>query len=56
VEASRDNRLTRRLGVAEGPPSWLLWEIDAGKRQAVSNGYTVPVAPFLGVVGILGVS
>ena len=52
VAASRDNRLTRRLGVAEGPPSWLLWDIDAGKRQAVSNGYTVPVAPFLGVVGM----
>ena len=44
VAASRDNRLTRRLGVAEGPPSWLLWDIDAGKRQAVSNGYTVPVS------------
>jgi len=52
VAASRDNRLTRRLGVAEGPPSWLLWEIDAGARRAVSNGYSVPVAPFLGVVGM----
>src|SRR5579875_1375883 len=53
VAASRDNRLTRRLGVAGGPPSWLLWQIDADAGLAVSDrGHTVAVAPFLGVVGM----
>jgi acetamidase/formamidase len=53
VSASRDNWLTRRLGVEAGPPSWLLWEIDADGGQAYSDrGHTVPVAPFLGVVGM----
>ncbi|HUZ57010.1 MAG TPA: acetamidase/formamidase family protein [Streptosporangiaceae bacterium] len=51
--AARDNRLTRRLGVAEGPPSWLLWEIDPDAGLAVSDrGYAVRTAPFLGVVGM----
>jgi acetamidase/formamidase len=53
VAASRDNRLTRRLGVEGGPPSWLLWEIDTDSGRAYSDtGYTVPIAPFLGVVGM----
>ena len=53
VAAARDNRLTRRLGVAAGPPSWLLWDIDTEHGLATSDsGYTVPVAPFLGVVGM----
>jgi acetamidase/formamidase len=51
--AARDNRLTRRLGLADGPPSWLLWEIDPDAGLAVSDrGYTVRTAPFLGVVGM----
>ena len=53
LAAARDNRLTRRLGLAAGPPSWLLWDIDADGGQATSDrGYTVPVAPFLGVIGM----
>jgi acetamidase/formamidase len=53
VAGGRDNRLTRRLGVAAGPPSWLLWEIDADGGVAVCDrGYRVRVAPFLGVVGM----
>jgi acetamidase/formamidase len=53
VAAARDNRLTRRLGVAGGPRSWLLWDIDAGRGLATSDrGHTVRVAPFLGVVGL----
>jgi acetamidase/formamidase len=53
VAAARDNRLTRRLGVAGGPPSWLLWDIDSGTGLATSDrGNTVPIAPFLGVVGM----
>ena len=51
--AARDNRLTRRLGLAAGPPSWLLWEIDPEAGLAVSDrGYAVRTAPFLGVVGM----
>lgn len=53
VAGARDNRLTRRLGLAEGPPSWLLWDIDADRGLATSDrGYAVRVAPFLGVVGM----
>ena len=53
VAAARDNRLTRRLGLAEGPPSWLLWEIDPEAGLAVSDlGYAVRTAPFLGVIGM----
>ena len=49
----RDNRLTQRLGVAGGPPSWLLWEIDPDAGTAVCDlGYRVAIAPFLGVVGM----
>src|ERR1700735_5518733 len=29
VAAGRDTPLTRRLGLHEGPPAWLLWQIDA---------------------------
>jgi acetamidase/formamidase len=47
----KDNALTRRLGVAEGPVSWLLWDI--GDESAVNDcGHTVDIAPFLGVVGV----
>ena len=53
VAAAGDNRLTRRLGVAGGPPAWLLWDIDADRGVATCDGgYAVPVAPFLGVVGM----
>jgi len=53
VAAARDNRLTRRLGLAGGPPSWLLWEIDADAGLATCDrGYAVRTAPFLGVVGM----
>ena len=53
VAAAKDNRLTRRLGLADGPPSWLLWEIDAERGIAVSDsGYAVRTAPFLGVIGM----
>jgi acetamidase/formamidase len=53
VAAARDNRLTRRLGVADGPRSWLLWEIDAdGGVATCDRGYQVAIAPFLGVVGM----
>lgn len=51
--AARDNWLTRRLGLAGGPPSWLLWRIDADRAVATCDrGYQVAIAPFLGVVGM----
>ncbi len=53
VAAARDNRLTRRLGLAEGPRSWILWDIDVDQGVATSDtGATVKTAPFLGVVGM----
>jgi acetamidase/formamidase len=53
VAAARDTPLTRRLGLHEGPPSWLLWQIDADKGVATNNhGHTVSIAPFHGVTGV----
>jgi acetamidase/formamidase len=52
VAGARATRLTRRLGI-DGPPSWLLWEIDDDGGLAYSDrGHTVPIAPFLGVIGM----
>jgi acetamidase/formamidase len=53
VAAARDTPLTRRLGLHDGPPSWLLWDIDVAAGTATSNyGHTVTIAPFLGVTGV----
>jgi acetamidase/formamidase len=53
VSAAKDNRLTRRLGLAGGPPSWLLWELDNEAGTGTDDrGHTVSLAPFLGVVGL----
>jgi acetamidase/formamidase len=53
VAAALDNRLTRRLGLAEGPPSWLLWDLDVEKGTGTNDrGHTLALAPFLGVVGM----
>jgi acetamidase/formamidase len=53
VAAAQDTPVTRRLGLAGGPPSWLLWELDpdAGKGTA-DRGFTRGLAPFLGVMGL----
>ena len=37
VAAGRDTPLTRRLGLHEGPPAWLLWQIDADAGVATSD-------------------
>lgn len=51
--AGRDTPLNRRLGLGQGGPSWLLWEIDARREVATSNlGHTVAIGPFLGVMGV----
>ncbi|HEX4060031.1 MAG TPA: acetamidase/formamidase family protein [Streptosporangiaceae bacterium] len=53
VAGGRETRLTRRLGLAGGPPSWLLWDIDAdGGVATCDRGYRVAIAPFLGVLGL----
>ncbi|WP_027942914.1 acetamidase/formamidase family protein [Amycolatopsis taiwanensis] len=57
VAAARDNWLNRRLGVAGGPPAWLLWDLDwdpdAGAGTGTNDlGRTVRLAPFLGIVGM----
>jgi acetamidase/formamidase len=53
VAAARDTPVTRRLGLADGPPAWLLWELDpdAGKGTC-DRGFTRRLAPFLGVMGL----
>ncbi|HWF79444.1 MAG TPA: acetamidase/formamidase family protein [Streptosporangiaceae bacterium] len=53
VAAARDTPLTRRLGLHEGPPAWLLWQIDADGGVATDNhGHQVTIAPFHGVAGL----
>lgn len=53
VAAALDNVLTRRLGVAAGPPSWLLWHLDSDTCTATNDkGFTRVLAPFLGVIGL----
>ncbi|GAA1433546.1 acetamidase/formamidase family protein [Microlunatus lacustris] len=53
VAAAADTPITRRLGLAGGPPSWLLWDLDpdAGTGRE-SRGFVRDLAPFLGVLGV----
>jgi acetamidase/formamidase len=53
VAAAADTPVTRRLGLAGGPPAWLLWELDAEAGTArESRGFVRALAPFLGVLGV----
>jgi acetamidase/formamidase len=53
VAAARDTPVTRRLGLADGPPSWLLWELDADAGKGTADGgFVRGLAPFLGVMGM----
>jgi acetamidase/formamidase len=53
VAAGFDTELNRRLGVSDGPPSWLLWDLDSAKQTGSNNlGFTAGLAPFLGVMGV----
>lgn len=53
VAAALDNPLNRRLGVTFGPPSWLLWNLDADTGTATDqHGFRRSLAPFLGVLGV----
>jgi len=53
VAAARDTALTRRLGLHNGPPAWLFWQIDADAALATDDrGRQVRIAPFHGVTGV----
>jgi acetamidase/formamidase len=53
VAAARDTPVTRRLGLAGGPPAWLLWELDADAGKGTADrGFVRALAPFLGVMGV----
>lgn len=53
VAGGRDTPLNRRLGVADGPPTQLLWDLDTEQAVGVNDlGFTVDLAPFLGVIGL----
>jgi acetamidase/formamidase len=49
----RDSPVDRRLGLAGASPSWLLWELDSSAgRGRTAEGFSRPLAPFLGVMGV----
>ena len=53
VAAAADTPVTRRLGLADGPPSWLLWDLDADAATGrETGGFVRDLAPFLGVLGV----
>lgn len=53
VAGHADERVLRRLGITVGELSWLLWDLDVEKGTGASQlGHQVPLAPFLGVVGL----
>jgi acetamidase/formamidase len=53
VAAALDTPVTRRLGLAGGPPSWLLWDLDVDTGSGrESRGFVRDLAPFLGVLGV----
>ncbi len=53
VAAALDTPVTQRLGLAGGPPSWLLWDLDPDAGKATCHtGFARSIAPFLGVMGM----
>ena len=57
VAGAKDNLLNRRLGLTGLPPAWLLWDLQWDKARGVgtgrnNHGRSVPLAPFLGVLGL----
>jgi len=53
VAAALDTPVTQRLGLAAGPPSWLLWNLDAdGRKGTETRGFVRNLVPFLGVLGV----
>jgi acetamidase/formamidase len=53
VAAAAETPVTRRLGLLEADPSWLLWDLDAAAGTGVTqHGFRRSLAPFLGVLGV----
>jgi acetamidase/formamidase len=53
IAGAAETAITRRLGLGSGAPSWLLWELDAERGVATeTRGFSRPMAPFLGVLGV----
>jgi acetamidase/formamidase len=52
VAGGRPGPVADRVGTADAPPSWLLWELDPDAGTATeSRGFVRALAPFLGVAG-----
>lgn len=47
-----DEDLSQALGVAAGPVEFLSWDLDPVSLAGRANGFTVPLTPFLGVIGM----
>jgi acetamidase/formamidase len=53
VAGAAETPVTSRLGLTDGEPSWLLWDLDADNGVGTeSRGFVRPLAPFLGVMGV----
>jgi len=53
VAGGRHTPVTERLGLAGGPPGWLLWDLDADAGKGTCDrGFSRALAPFLGVMGM----
>lgn len=53
VARATDSPVTRRLGLTDAAPSWLLWELDADAQAGTADrGFVRALAPFLGVMGL----
>ena len=53
VAGGVETHVTTRLAVDDAAQSWLLWELDPTTGRATeSRGFSRPLAPFLGVMGL----
>ena len=53
LAAAADTPVTRRLGLLDADPAWLLWDLDADAATGVTQqGFRRDLAPFLGVLGV----
>jgi acetamidase/formamidase len=50
--AGSDEDLSHVLGVTPGPGAFLTWDLDPDRHTGTTNGFAVPLAPFLGVIGM----
>jgi acetamidase/formamidase len=53
VAGALESPITNRLAIDELDPSWLLWDLESSEGRAVeTRGFSRPLAPFLGVMGL----